>query len=191
MTQKVTDNMVTLSGTGLVASSGGAVVQRTLTAGTGISITNGDGASGNPTITNILVAVPSGAVMHFAMSSSPSGWLTADGSLVSRTTYASLFASIGTTYGVGDGSTTFALPDLRGEFLRGWDNGRGVDTGRAIGTAQADAFKSHTHDIGFYSSPYSGSGGGGLAFSGSQQSGATGGTETRPRNIALLACIKT
>lgn len=66
----------------------------------------------------------------------PSGWLPADGRLVSRSLYASLFAAIGTTYGAGDGSTNFALPDLRGEFLRGWDDGRGVDASRGLGTPQ-------------------------------------------------------
>ena len=66
----------------------------------------------------------------------PTGWLKCNGALLSRTTYAALFAVIGTTYGAGDGSTTFALPDLRGEFLRGLDDGRGVDGGRALGSAQ-------------------------------------------------------
>jgi phage-related tail fiber protein len=65
--------------------------------------------------------------------------------LISRTTYADLFAAIGTTFGVGDGSTTFGIPDLRGEFARGWDDARGVDTGRTFGSAQAEDFKAHTH----------------------------------------------
>ena len=68
-----------------------------------------------------------GMIASFAMNSPPTGWLECDGSAVSRTTYADLFGAIGTTYGVGDGSTTFTLPDLRGEFLRGWDHDRGVD----------------------------------------------------------------
>lgn len=131
-----------------------------------------------------------GEVAFFARNTTPTGYLKANGAAVSRSTYAALFTVIGTTFGVGDGSTTFNVPDLRGEFLRGWDDARGVDTGRAFGSAQTDLFKSHTHDIGFYSSAFSGNGGGGLAFSGSQQSAATGGVETRPRNIALLACIK-
>ena len=89
--------------------------------------------------------VPAGAVMHFAMNAPPTGWLKANGALVSRTTYAALFAAIGTTFGVGDGSTTFGLPDLRGEFMRGWDDGRTVDTGRAFGSAQLDGIKTHDH----------------------------------------------
>ncbi|WP_231679148.1 phage tail protein, partial [Ralstonia pseudosolanacearum] len=52
-------------------------------------------------------------------------------------TYAALYAEIGTTFGAGDGAATFNLPDLRGEFLRGWDDGRGVDSGRGIGTWQS------------------------------------------------------
>ena len=67
----------------------------------------------------------------------PAGWLICDGSAVSRTTYADLFASIGTTYGAGNNTTTFNLPDLRGEFIRGSDNGRGLDVGRAHGSVQS------------------------------------------------------
>jgi len=74
-----------------------------------------------------------GQVAYFAGQTPPLGWLKANGAAVSRTAYAALFAAIGTTYGVGDGSTTFNLPDLRGEFVRGWDDGRGVDAGRTYG----------------------------------------------------------
>ncbi|HAS1418504.1 TPA: phage tail protein [Enterobacter asburiae] len=77
-----------------------------------------------------------GMVAPFAANSAPTGWLAADGSLVSRITYARLFSRIGTTFGAGDGTSTFALPDMRGEFVRGWDNGRGVDAGRAFGSWQ-------------------------------------------------------
>lgn len=66
--------------------------------------------------------VPSGALMSFAGSTTPAGWLLCDGSAVSRTTYASLFTAVGTTYGVGDGSSTFNLPDLRGRVPVGKDN---------------------------------------------------------------------
>jgi phage-related tail fiber protein len=88
---------------------------------------------------------PPGAVMHFARTTAPAGWLKANGAAVSRTAYAALFAALGTTFGAGDGFNTFNLPDLRGEFLRGLDDGRGVDAGRALGSAQADANRSHTH----------------------------------------------
>jgi microcystin-dependent protein len=65
---------------------------------------------------------PSGSVISYAGASAPTGWLLCSGQTVSRTTYSSLFAAIGTTYGSGDGSTTFALPDLRGRVIAGVDN---------------------------------------------------------------------
>ena len=92
-----------------------------------------------------LARVPAGMVMHFAGADAPSGWLACDGSAVARADYADLFSAIGTVHGAGDGSTTFNLPDLRGEFLRGLDSGRGVDADRALGSAQGEAYKSHTH----------------------------------------------
>ncbi|WP_227518345.1 tail fiber protein [Alkanindiges hydrocarboniclasticus] len=75
----------------------------------------------------------------------PAGYLECAGQAVSRTTYAALFAIIGTSFGSGDGSTTFNIPDMRGEFARGWDHGRGIDTGRVLGSWQDEAFKSHSH----------------------------------------------
>lgn len=65
---------------------------------------------------------PAGAIMAYAANSAPTGWLLCDGSAVSRTTYAALFSVISTTWGIGDGSTTFNVPDLRGQFLRGYDD---------------------------------------------------------------------
>ena len=91
--------------------------------------------------------VPAGAVNAFAHSSVPSGWFECNGAAVSRSTYATLFAAISTTWGTGNGSTTFNLPDLRGEFIRGWDNSRGVDSGRDVGTYQAGQNESHTHSV--------------------------------------------
>lgn len=92
-----------------------------------------------------IAAVPSGAVFYFAASSAPTGYLECDGSAVSRTTYADLFAVVSTTFGSGDGSTTFNLPDLRGEFIRGYDNGRGKDASRVFGAQQDDAVTEHNH----------------------------------------------
>lgn len=141
--------------------------------------------------------VPAGAVMHFAMNAPPTGWLECNGSAVSRTTYSSLFSAIGTTFGTGDGSSTFNLPDLRGEFIRGWDDGRGIDAGRTFGSAQADGIKSHLHSV--TNIQWVGSGGEiGVNAGGNQNvkelgtysTASTGGAETRPRNIALLPCIK-
>jgi microcystin-dependent protein len=77
-----------------------------------------------------------GHVMGFPDTTIPSGYIKCNGAPVSRTTYADLFALIGTTFGVGDGSTTFNVPDLRGEFIRGLDDLRGVDVGRTINTFQ-------------------------------------------------------
>ena len=143
-----------------------------------------------------IVSVPTGSVIYSAANAAPTGFIKANGANISRTTYADLFAAIGTTYGAGDGSTTFLVPDLRGEFLRGWDDSRGIDTGRAFGTAQTDAFKSHTHGIQTYTQNIAGPeagkvyNGGGSTVSFVVNTASTGGTETRPRNIALLACIK-
>jgi microcystin-dependent protein len=143
--------------------------------------------------------IPAGQIIYVATSSAPTGYLKANGAAVSRTTYATLFAAIGTTFGVGDGSTTFNLPDLRGEFIRGWDDGRGVDSGRAFGSFQNHQLQLHSHGNGAI---HPGSGteqdqqGAPESYTTfnvqTTTSGTTGtfGTETRPRNIALLACIK-
>lgn len=137
---------------------------------------------------------PPGTVIYFAGNTAPPGYLKADGSLVDKTTYANLFAAIAGVFNTGsEPSTHFRLPDLRGEFIRGWADGRAVDTGRVFGSAQADDLKSHTHplkvaDGGDADPPtwsYSG-----LWAGATSSTGATGGAETRPRNIALLACIK-
>jgi len=147
-------------------------------------------------------SVPAGTVAYFSLSSAPTGWLKCNGAAVSRTTYSDLFAAISTTFGSGDGSTTFNLPDLRGEFLRALDDGRGVDSSRSLGSAQAYAVESHQHavpsgrywvtdiigydgtiDASTIASYYDRT----IANNAVQ---AYGGTETRPRNVALLACIK-
>lgn len=135
---------------------------------------------------------PSGAVVYFARYTAPSGWLKANGAAISRTAYADLFAAISTTFGNGDGFNTFNLPDLRGEFIRSWDNGRGVDAGRDFGSFQADEFKAHSHDGVPKNVNDTDRGGLSSLFSvdTNSQTGETGGNETRPRNIALLACIK-
>lgn len=147
---------------------------------------------------DVAAAVPAGAVMHFARQTAPAGWLKADGAAVSRTTYAALFSAIGTTFGTGDGSTTFNLPDLRAEFIRGLDDGRGIDTGRALGSAQEQQIQSHTHtqtrfvQTASIGQTVAGANNAGAATANyaTLNTGATGGTETRPRNVALLACIK-
>ena len=157
--------------------------------------------------------IPPGAVMAFAMQTAPSGWLPCDGRRISRTNplYAPLFAAIGTIYGAGNGSTNFDIPDLRGYFVRGWDDGRSVDDGRAFGSNQADALQNITGKINlntnaglaasfsgaFYSEEGStstqvrfGEGGvpGDYTFDASRVARTS--TETRPKNIAMLYCIK-
>lgn len=147
--------------------------------------------------------VPAGAIFAWPIETVPSGYLECDGSAVSRTTYAALFAVLSTTYGAGDGSTTFNLPDFRGEFLRGWDHGRGVDpdaasrtmrgdgtTGDNVGTLQGYQIQSHSHTVPTKST--AGSGG----FTRQQAENVTastnpaGGNETRPRNVNVMYIIK-
>lgn len=89
-----------------------------------------------------------GQIAYSAAGVIPTGWLECNGAAISRATYGTLFAVIGTNYGAGDGATTFNLPDLRGEFLRGADRGRGVDAGRAIGSAQGDAIRNIVGTVG-------------------------------------------
>ena len=101
--------------------------------------------SGNLSFAALPQAVPTGSVHMMATTTAPSGYLKCNGAAVSRTTYADLFAIIGTTHGAGDGSSTFNVPDLRGEFVRGWDDSRGVDSGRSFGSSQSDANKQHNH----------------------------------------------
>lgn len=137
--------------------------------------------------------VPAGVVIYQAANTAPTGFIKANGASLSTTTYANLFAAIGYTFG-GSGSS-FNVPDLRGEFIRGWADGRGVDSGRGFGSYQADAFKSHNHRFYFSTSSggntYMGPGRIGRKYTGGSAGiGSTGGTETRPRNRALLACIK-
>ena len=107
--------------------------------------TNGSGALSFTTVQG----VPTGSVFCMAVASVPSGYKECNGDPVSRTTFSALFAVIGTQYGTGDGSSTFNLPDLRGEFVRGFDNGKGTDSGRSIGSSQGDDNKQHNHGIDF------------------------------------------
>ena len=104
---------------------------------------------------------PSGAILAFGGSAAPDGWLICDGSSVSRTQYASLFAAVGVAHGSGDGATTFNLPDYQGRFLRGVDHGSGRDpnasartaahpggnVGDEVGSIEGDAYSMHTHPV--------------------------------------------
>jgi len=82
-----------------------------------------------------------GNVITWLLDSPPDKYIELNGATLSRTAYSELFAVIGTKYGAGDGVTTFKVPDFRGVFLRGWDNGRGVDSGRSLGSYQSDAIR--------------------------------------------------
>ncbi|MCX6875508.1 MAG: tail fiber protein [Verrucomicrobia bacterium] len=92
--------------------------------------------------------IPPGTIIPFAgpVGNVPAGWKFCDGSAVSRVTYAALFAAIGTTWGTGDGSVTFTIPDLRGTFLRGTGTS-GSKIGPTVGTTQDDQFQDHYHRI--------------------------------------------
>lgn len=164
--------------------------------------------------------VATGSINLFPANAPPAGYLECNGAVVSRVTYAALWAYAQASgnivaaaswqqgmFSTGDLSTTFRIPDLRGYFPRGWDDGAGVDTGRAIGTLQADAFAAHNHTItdpghnhsadvfGSGGNVYTGGSGGASGVTGTSTTGITinntGGTETRPKNVAMMYCIKT
>lgn len=154
-----------------------------------------------------------GDIKFISSTDIPSGWFECNGAEISRTDFSELFEVIGTTFGEGDGSDTFNLPDLRGEFIRGWDHGRGIDPGREFGSNQEDAFQGHRFAQ-YFRNDYSSSGNNGAGrgdFSSSSDgfggtgssigtissiiSDGTNGTpriadETRPRNVAFMFIIK-
>ncbi len=174
---------------------------------------------------------PVGAVVMFPGNAAPSQFLKANGAELSRTTYAALWAYANASgnivaeaswaadtgkFSTGDTTTTFRIPDLRGYFPRFWDDARGVDTSRAIGSSQADQNLQHTHtanvtDPGHtHTVPHQT---GNVNTNGPTISGISnapntttttnasvtgitvanvnsGGAEARPKNLALLACIK-
>lgn len=154
--------------------------------------------------------VPVGSYLEHSGDTAPAGYLIADGSEVSRTTFAALFNLYDTLglsiYGPGDGSTTFNLPDRRGVFGRGLDLSAGIDPGRTIGSTQIDQMQGHRHR-GF---GLAAGGGGPNAFTNISSNnlehtddtairqaindGVNGepriGLETRPTNMSVLVCVK-
>ena len=102
-----------------------------------------------PAVTGSTSPVPAGVVAWTAASAAPTGWLLCDGSAVSRTTYADLFTALSTTYGVGDGSTTFNLPDLRAKMPIGVNGTYTLAStgGAATVTLSTSQIPSHTHSI--------------------------------------------
>ena len=160
---------------------------------------------------------PAGMIAPFAGTSAPTGWLACQGQAVSQTTYAALYAAIGTTWDIGgEGAGNFRLPDLRGMFVRGTGtNATGSSSGAvgpSVGTYAADTYLNHSHAItdpghshGAY---YLTNAAGGGATNASSSSGptnpttavttgitvntsTTGGTETKPKNYGVLYIIKT
>ncbi|MGF7156767.1 phage tail protein [Bartonella heixiaziensis] len=87
---------------------------------------------------------PCGFIATFAMQEVPSGWLLCDGAIYKRKDYPQLFKAIGDKWGK-DSNTTFKVPDFRGMFLRGFDDGRGLDPNRRFANQQQDSIKLHTH----------------------------------------------
>jgi microcystin-dependent protein len=151
---------------------------------------------------------PPGSINAFMGTNPPPGWLLCDGAVVGRTNYTRLFAVIGTSSGLGDGISTFHLPDLRGMFLRGFNGSRsgtnfwdpdaalrtnvitGANSGNAIGSVQFDELKSHFHLV-QHPQTY------GLAAGiylygagGSEATTSAGGNETRPKNVYVNYIIK-
>jgi microcystin-dependent protein len=152
-------------------------------------------------------ALPVGATVAFPLDKVAPGFLELDGSVKSIAVYPDLATFLGTAFNKGDeGAGNFRLPESRGEFLRGWDHGRGIDAGRDIGTYQADEFKTHNHPPGngrpgFQSNEYPniqtyhGTSSAALpSYSGESvqmaNTGYRGGVETRPRNLSVMWCIK-
>lgn len=164
--------------------------------------------------------MPAGAVMAFANPVCPDGWLSTDGTAISRTTYSRLFLAINTSSGSGNGTTTFHLPDYRGRFLRGVDGAVGRDTGRAlrtamntggntgdsVGSVQADSFQGHWHQVRGNPNVFSSTSSGPVVtniagstvlnpYAAEPISDGVNGTprassETRPTNANVIYCIK-
>lgn len=166
-------------------------------------------------IATTVVIVPVGAVFYFAANIAPIGYLKCNGDTVTdgvgtvqsvTANFSALYAVLSSTYG-----SPGKLPDLRGEFIRGWDDSKGTDSSRVFGSSQLDALQNIQGVLGNMwgfggagtsgalssavsgSSNQPGTGGEGsrdINFDASNSTGARTATETRPRNIALLACIK-
>lgn len=144
--------------------------------------------------------VPVGSIIFAASVQHFNGYLPANGAWVSRTQYSRLFNAIGGYYGAGNGSTSFTLPDLRGEFIRGKDDGRGLDPGRGWGQVQGSSISNHAHHSSqgseFPSYGWSGNAtaptGAHVKYNGLTSGVVNGGAvgENRPRNFPLRAWIR-
>jgi microcystin-dependent protein len=151
--------------------------------------------------------IPAGVIMDFGGTSAPAGFVACDGSAISRTIYADLFANIGTTWGVGDGSTTFNVPDLRGMFTRGTGTHGSLTmadsnayAGQSVGSSENDQMQGHRHGMRGSANVTAG----GVTIMDQNGSGETTldpvtdtvngtprtGDETRPVNYGVLKIIK-
>lgn len=183
-TVKITDANVTLAKMADLAA--GSIIGRAVGAGTGAPTAITAAADLNMILSRV------GEVFWFASETAPAGSIECDGaSLLRAGTYANLFAVIGTVWGAADG-THFNVPDLRGEFIRGWDHGKGTDSGRVFASSQAADIAPHTHTYASVLTNMNSTGGTSAtsAAGSGQTTGSTGTTETRPRNYALMACIR-
>ncbi len=131
-----------------------------------------------------LGGLPVGAEITWQSSTIPAGWLEQNGATFLQASYPLLYTHLGAN----------VLPDMRGEFARGWDHGRGIDAGRALGSAQDDMFKAHVHQQ-YYESGHMSGGNREVARGisvGALGDGvlSTGGNETRPRNKSKIWLIK-
>lgn len=191
----------------------------TLTANQTFTLPTADGSDGQVmktdgagqlsfTTLGIPAGVPVGSVFCMATMTVPDGYKECDGSAYSQSEFPLLYAAIGTTFGSGTGTGQFNVPDLRGEFVRGWSNGRtGVDETRTFGSAQGHQLEHHNHTDTYRTSgpAAGGTGTGGVVGTATTNTGTGGnaggdgtfdGTpgsatdETRPRNIAMMYVIK-
>ncbi|WAT26286.1 phage tail protein [Pseudomonas sp. GXZC] len=142
-------------------------------------------------------ALPVGSMIAFPVNKVAPGFLELDGSVNSAATYPDLATFMGGAFNKGDeGAGNFRLPESRGEFLRGWDHGRGADVGRGLGSLQAEAIKSTPLNPGFNvltggaTTANVSVGGGQFASRPATELSVGSGSETRPRNLAVMWCIK-
>lgn len=163
---------------------------------------------GQTTVTPNQVADMLGTTFYTGASTCPTNSLAADGTAVSRTTYSNLFARISTTFGTGDGSTTFNVPDLRGIFVRGAGSQTisAISYSGTLGTKQGDQMQGHSHGYNggstvpnaattYLVTTNASNAGGTAAITGPITDGTNGtprtGSETRPANIGMTPCIWT
>jgi microcystin-dependent protein len=147
------------------------------------------------TVTSGFTPIPSGTIMYTASGTVPPGYLAADGSLAGIDQYYNLYIALGgasSPYGIQGAS--FRLPDVRGYFVRGLDNGAGIDVGRQLGSIQQDQIIAHSHQYFLSGGPAPQSGNSTNCLTNPAASttstSVVGGSETRPKNIALFGIIK-